>query len=74
MLQGSWWYSAEPITIFDINRTRDDYRKKRDYEEEPRRVPGGGVRYGIQKVLYVHKAKKISLMSEIVDPVLSSVT
>ena len=28
----------------------------------------------IQKVWYVHKAKKIRLMSEIVDPVLSSVT
>jgi len=54
---------CKPITIFDINRTERDYRKKKHYKEESREFLGW-VRYEIQKVWYVHKAKKIRLMSE----------
>ena len=67
------------IRHIDGRQGENDYRRKkrRDCDEESKRVPGDELRYKCYtnpKGMYVHKAKKISLMSEIVDPVLSKVT
>ena len=38
MLQrGSWWYIAEPITIFDINRTEEMITAKNDTTRKSQR-------------------------------------
>ena len=45
------WYIAEAMAILDANErhdmstTREREREEGDYDEEPKRVPGGELRY-----------------------------
>lgn len=71
------WYIAEAITIFDIDEKQETITAENATRTKNQREFPGEVRYERYrnpKGMYVHEAKTISLMSEIVDHVLSRIT